>query len=1001
MRGSSLLAALLPSALVAQATVSLPPASPAAVDFVRDVAPIFQRHCYACHGPDKQRSGYRLDVRDSALRGGDQHAPAIVPGNSAASPLIRFVAGLEPELRMPQKGDLLDAAAIGVLRRWIDDGADWPDAANATVADPLAWWSLQPLQRPAVPTGDGAVGHPIDAFVRMRLAASGLSMAGEADARTLCRRVWVDLVGLLPTPEQLDAYVADPRPDRYERLVDELLASERHGERWARHWLDAVHYGDTHGYDKDQPRPHAWPYRDYVVRAFNQDKPYARFVAEQIAGDALYPGTRDGIEALGFLAAGPWDLIGHEEVSEDKIDGKFARHFDRDDMVGNAIGTLASITVQCAQCHDHKFDPIAQRDYYALQAVFASIDRADKAYDLDPQVAAERRALTDRQQVLAAAQRASDQQIARLGGEPLVALDARIAAAERTTAGALAAEYGWHSAIAASDDHRKWVQVDLGASQAIDHIVLAGAFDEFAGIGAGFGFPRRFRIDASDDPEFGVGVHAVAVHDGADYSNPGTVPQTFAAGGLVARFVRVTATKLAPRQNDFIAALAELLVVDANGTNLARGAAVTSLDNIEAPVRWRASNLTDGIYPGASPVAGADVVDLRAERESLVDGVLDAAAKQARTANAAAHAEVDAALAALPPPLQVYAGTVHTGSGNFRGTGAADGKPRAIHLLHRGQVTQPGPAIQPAALAALDHVLPGKFELPPDASDSERRAALGRWLTDPRHPLTWRSIVNRVWQHHFGRGLVDTTNDFGHMGALPTHPALLDWLAVAFRDDCSGSLKRLHRLLVTSATYRQSSAVDNPQAQRIDANNTLLWRGLARKLEAEVVRDAVLQISGTLDLSMGGPGWQDFVIERPEHSPHYRYDLADPEDRSTWRRAIYRFTVRSQLQPFLTALDCADPSLRVDKRNQSVSPTQALALLNNGFLLTQSKHFAARVQREAGTAIAAQVARAFRLATGRHAHADELSPLIAYATQHGLANTCRVLLNLNELAFID
>ena len=1000
MRRSSLLAALLPSALVAQATVLLPPAAPTAVDFVRDVAPIFQRHCHSCHGPDKQRSGYRLDVRDSALRGGELHAPAIVPGNSAASPLIRFVAGLEPELRMPQKGDLLDAAAIGVLRRWIDDGAEWPDAANATVADPLAWWSLQPLQQPAVPNVDGANGNPIDAFVRTRLAASGLALAVEADARTLCRRVWVDLVGLLPTPEQLDAYIADPRPDRYERLVDELLASERHGERWARHWLDAVHYGDTHGYDKDQPRPHAWPYRDYVIRAFNQDKPYARFVAEQIAGDALYPGSRDGIEALGFLAAGPWDLIGHEEVSEDKIDGKFARHFDRDDMVGNAIGTLASITVQCAQCHDHKFDPIPQRDYYALQAVFASIDRADKAYDLDPQVAEKRRALTDRQQGLATAQRALEQQLAKLGGEALAALDARIAAAERTTAGALAPEYGWHSAIAASDDARKWVQVDLGASQAIDHIVLAGAFDEFAGIGAGFGFPRRFRIEASDDPEFGVGVHAVAVHDGADYSNPGIVPQTFTAGGTVARFVRVTATKLAPRQNDFIAALAELLVVDANGTNRARGAVVTSLDSIEAPVRWRASNLTDGIYPGASPVAGADVAALRTERENLIDGVLDAAAKQARTANAAARAEVDAALAALPPPLRVYAGTVHTGSGNFRGTGAAGGKPRVIHLLHRGQVTQPGPAMQPAALAALDRVLPGKFELPPDAGDGERRAALARWLTDPRHPLTWRSIVNRVWQHHFGRGLVDTTNDFGHMGALPTHPELLDWLAVAFRDD-GGSLKRLHRLLVTSAIYRQSSAVDNPQAQRIDANNTLLWRGFARKLEAEVVRDAVLQTSGTLDLTMGGPGWQDFVVERPEHSPHYRYDLADPEDRSTWRRAIYRFTVRSQLQPFLTALDCADPSLRVDKRNQSVSPTQALALLNNGFLLTQSKHFAARVQREAGTALGPQVARAFRLATGRHAHADELAPLLAYATQHGLANTCRVLLNLNELAFVD
>ncbi len=321
-------------------------------------------------------------------------------------------------------------------------------------------------------------------------------------------------------------------------------------------------------------------------------------------------------------------------------------------------------------------------------------------------------------------------------------------------------------------------------------------------------------------------------------------------------------------------------------------------------------------------------------------------------------------------------------------------------------MTSPGRIVEPAALTAIDALLPSRFDLAADAPESARRAALSRWLTDPRNALVWRSIVNRVWHYHFGRGIVDTPNDFGRMGGQPTHPELLDWLAAAFRDDMRGSLKELHRLIVTSDAYRQRSDIVNPAADAIDSGNTLLWRANARKLEAEAVRDAVLATTGSLDLAMGGPGYRDFVIERPEHSPHYRYDLADPDDTSTFRRSIYRFIVRSQMQPFMTSLDCADPSMRVDRRNQSVGPSQALAYLNNGFMLAQAARFAARVRADTSgagheDAIHTQIDRAMRLALGRAPTAEERARLVDFTRTHGLENTCRVVLNLNEFTFID
>lgn len=983
---------------VSASAAELPVPSGRKVDFAKDIAPIFEAKCAKCHGPEKQKSGYRLDVKSIALTGGEASAPNIVPGKSAESPLVKYVAGLEEDMKMPPKGEPLSADEIALVRRWIDDGAEWPESASVQLSDPRDWWSLKPPVKHA-PPGEGTA-NPIDGFIAAKLAAKGLAMAPEADARTLGRRVYFDITGLPPSPEALDAFVADPRADKYERLVDSLLGSTAYGERWARHWLDVVHYGDTHGYDKDQPRPNAWPYRDYVIRALNEDKPYARFVQEQIAGDVLFPGTRDGIEALGFIAAGPWDLIGHAEVPEEKIDGKIARHLDRDDMVANTIGTFTSATVHCAQCHNHKFDPISQEDYYSLQAVFAALDRADKKYDLDPAIAARRAELSARKQSLEAKEREFAERVAKAAGPELAKLEKEIKAAESAASQGRRPEYGWHSGIEKMQEVRKWVQVDLGSAVSLDRVVLAGVWDDFNGIGAGFGFPVRFRIELSDEPEFRSVPGVVAGMDLVDFANPGTAPQTFPAGGKSGRYLRVTATKLAPRMNDFIFALSELQAFDAAGRNVALGAVVTSGDSIEAPVRWARKNLTDGIYPAATG-GGENLAGLRQKRDALLGAVVNAGLRAEREANASALGAVSKEIAKLPPANVVFAGTVHTGTGTFKGTGAQGGRPRTITLLARGQVTQPGREMQPAALSILDGVVPSTFRLPPDSPEGARRAALAKWITDERNPLTWRSIVNRVWLYHFGRGLVDSPNDFGRMGAAPTHPELLDWLSVTFRDDMGGSLKKLHKLILMSATYRQGSSAVSPKAEQMDSGNSLLWRQNRRKLEAEAVRDAVLAVSGKLNPAPGGPGWKDFVVKHPEHSPHYKYELADPEDSTTWRRSIYRFIVRSQTNPFMTALDCADPSMRIDKRNESVSPAQALTLLNNGFMVSQSVHFAERVKKEAGENVGAQLARAYRLATGRAPGADEMNRLVLFAQKHGMANACRVILNLNEFTFID
>ncbi len=991
------------------ATVTSAPANDQ--QFKLEIAPLLQHKCVSCHNQHDRKGGLSLLSSRDWQQGGDS-GPVIDSREIESSLLLTLVRpDKDGHALMPKDGQPLSVQELASFTSWIKSGAIWPKDFQlaAPVVAATDWWAFRPLVdvRVPVPMSSAAISelnNPVDAFVHDKHQEQGLTFSAAADRRSLIRRISFDLLGLPPTPDDVESFSRDDRPDAYERLVDRLLASPRLGERWARHWLDVVHFGDTHGYDKDKPRPNAWPYRDYVIRALNSDKAWSRFVQEQIAGDVMFPGTVDGIEALGFIAAGPWDFVGHAEVAETKIDGKIARHLDRDDMVRTTMQSFCSVTVGCAQCHQHKFDPIRQEDYYRLQAVFAAVDRADKPYIDDEKQLLRFNELKISQTHLKTQLASLEKQQRDAAGSELSKLDDQIKSLTASKQGQQPPEYGYHSQIAKRNDVVKWVQVDLGDSVALDRIVLLPCFDSFNNIGAGFGFPVRFKIELSDDASFRSQVRMIRDRLQetleSDLPSPGLTPQSFHTRGIRGRFVRVTATKLATRQTDYIFALAELQAIDISGANVALGKTVTAMDSIDAPPRWRKQNLVDGLMPENSNAE--ELAKLSASRDAMLAG---SGSQQLRVALAERRAELKrltSQLATLPPTKMVYAGTVHDGAGNFLGTGGNGGRPRDIFVLRRGDVTQPDVAAQPGALSLLTQ-LRADFILPGAHRESDRRSALAKWLTARENVLTWRSIVNRVWQYHFGRGLVETANDFGRMGALPTHPELLDWLAVDFRD-AHQSLKDLHRRIVLSRTYTQSST--RPIGQPIDApvssdsDNRWLWRMNRRKLEAEAVRDSVLAVAGQLDLSMGGPAFQDFVIEKPEHSPHYEYRLHDPSDPRAMRRSVYRFTVRSQLQPFMASFDCADPSLQVDRRNESITPLQALTMLNNGLIVVMAQRFAVKLNRYS-TDVEQMAHAGFLEVTGRSPDADELVLLCDYARQHGLVNLCRWMLNLSEFSFVD
>ncbi len=958
-----------------------------------EVAAIFAKHCVRCHNDVDRQGGFSLESADAFFDSG-----YVQPGDPSSQLLdeVRPRDGRRPN--MPKKAEPLSSSQLDAMERWIQSGAPWPDGVQIEekVSD-FDWWSLQPIRRPPVPDIDDDWRRTdIDAFILAKLRDQGLSHSGPADRRTLIRRLTYDLIGLPPTPEEVEAFLHDPDPDAYQNLVDRLLQSKHYGERWARHWLDVVKYADTCGYDKDKLRANAWPYRDYVIRSFNNDKPYARFVQEQIAGDVLFPGDPDGILGLGFIAAGPWDFIGHVEVPESKIDGKVARNLDRDEMVSNTLNTFCSVTIQCARCHHHKFDPFTQEHYYSLQAIFAAVDRAERPYDLDAEIINRRNELERRRGGLQVDKKAIQQEIQDAGGPELAKLEKEIKQLRDKVSISKEPAFGYHSSIVGRPDVVKWVEVDLGREVEIAKVVLRPCHDDFGGIGSGFGFPVRFRVDVGTDEisDRASRQWRLADFSKQDFANPGLSPVELDGKSRTARYVRVTATKLAMRSNDYIFALAELEVFDADGNNVAGGAKVISQDSIEAPVRWSRKNLTDGIWARPGDPVAADRLAAEEKRRSEILAKIETEDRRQRLNQIDQQIqEIERELKALPSGKMVYAAaTTFKPQGNFKPT---DGKLRAIHLLHRGSIQLLGDVVGPGVLPLSADA---NWKLPAESNEGQRRAQLAKWLTDRDHPLVWRSIVNRVWQYHFGAGLVETPNDFGRMGAQPTHPQLLDWLAAEFRDG-DQSLKQLHKLIVTSSVYRQSSKF-NRSAAAIDGSNRFLWRMNRRRLEAEEIRDSILAVAGRLDRKMGGPGFYLFKLERTEHSPHYEYHKFDPADPASHRRSVYRFVVRSQPDPFMTTLDCADSSQSTPTRDETLTSLQALSLLNNRFNLTMAKSFADRLQNDSDD-LRGQIDWAMMLVTSRPPTEDERDELAAHAKKHGLKNLCRMLFNLSEFVFLD
>lgn len=975
-----------------------------ATEFPANARDVLERRCLSCHKGPEPKGGLSLETAASALEGGDG-GPTIVPGRPDASPLIEYISGPDPE--MPKNADPLKPDQIAALRSWIEQGATWPEDVRLADRrfDGDGWWSFEPLwSGPVPPAPPEWARGPIDRFVFAKMREKGLSPSPEADKRTLIRRVTFNLHGLPPAPEDVDAFLADTDPLAYERLVDRLLASPRYGERWARHWLDVVHYGDTHGFDKDKRREHAWRYRDYVIESLNRDIPYDQFVREQIAGDVLFPDEPRARIATGFLAAGPWDFVGHVELREGTVDKEITRVLDRDDMVASTLSTFCGVTVHCARCHDHPFDPIRQEEYYRLQAVFAGVDRGDVPFE-DGDRARARRALAERRTAL---ERERDQIQARLASlsSPRL-LESRARTNDLTWrlaeladpllgTGAASPSNGYHGQIEAHPRATQWVQIDLGEVLPVDRVDLIPARPTDFPDTPGFGFPIRFEVTLAADSD-GREAIRIADHRAEDFPNPRGRPVRLRAEGQPARFVRVSARHLWPRTGDFVFALAEV-IVESGGRNVALGKEIRALNSIEAG-RWSTRFLVDGFdsrsgLPDLSEPTVAALLDAREalaaeieserrfdvrERESLVDpadrGRLDQIAAELNQMNWDA--------ADLPDPEKVYA-VVSLAT------------PRPIHRLERGDVRAPREPVAAGAIQCVRGIDPD-FQLSDPQREGERRAALARWITAGHNVLTWRAIVNRVWHFHFDRGLCDTPNDLGHLGSRPTHPELLDWLAKEFLAN-GQSLKWLHRQIVTSATYRQSSA-QRSDAARIDGGNQFLWRMNRRRLDAESTRDAILATSGYLDLAMGGPGFPLFGFQ-DDHSPRYKYEEHDVDDPGARRRAIYRFIVRSVPDPWMERLDCADPSLRVPVRDETITALQALALLNHPFLIRQSEHFARRLEAR-GDALDERIGWGFRLAFARDASPEERALLIAHARRHGLPSACRLLFNASEFVFVD
>ena len=974
--------------------------------FSEKIQPLLKLRCYACHShaAGEMEGGITLDSRSGWANGGDR-GPAIVPGKPSESLIIKAVRRGDSEFQMPPDEKLPDAE-IELLVEWVKRGAPDPrikDPVSADIGDPMDWWSLRPLKCPPVPEAaqNESNGHnAIDAFVERQLQLQGLSSAPQADRRTLIRRLYLDLHGLPPTPAAVAAFVADPDPAAYEKLVDQLLDSERYGERWARHWLDTVHFADSHGCEHDVFRPNAWRYRDYVITSLNRDTPWARFIREQLAADRFYPDETHLTAALGFIAAGPLEL---SRASTAPITFDY---LDRDDIVTQTMAAFASTTANCARCHDHKFDPITQEDYYSLQAVFAGVGKGKVEFDDTPAVASERRRWNE----LLAASNSGDQskllapEVANVVaqwensiGSTTAVWEPLSPTAYLSSDGATLKRLEDNSLLAVDvrpdkDTYTITTPTSLAKLTALRLDVLADDSLPMKGPGRqdnGNLHLSEFEVSVLDADT--AKTKRLKIRKGtADWNQAGWTISHALDGDLS------TAWGIHPKVGESHFAVFELeesLVLKPSSQ------IVIVLKQLHGT-----GHLIGRLKLYATDATGAAAELLPESVRIAIKLPHDQRSEEQRTAIAAyalrLHAEKQ--LASLPAPSSVYAVSTSYSHGKKLDSPMT---PKVVNVLRRGDIHKPSGVAKPGALSAIAS-LTNHFKLSDLNDEASRRAALADWLAAPDNPLTWRSVVNRVWSLHFGRGLCNTPNDFGRMGGTPSHPQLLDWLAVWFRDDAQGSLKRLHRLIVLSSTYQRQSRIStkiNPQPdpQTVDAENRFLWRMNCRRLDAETFRDALLQISGRIDLTMGGPGIEQFTRSTGSQlTPKLHYDAFDWNQAGAARRSIYRVVWRGIADPFMESLDFPDLGLLAPTRGVSVSALQALTIFNNNFVLHHSQVLAERLQAKHATA-EEQATQACRLVFLREPRKDEKELLVDYTNKHGIAATCRVLFNSNEFLFMD
>ena len=887
----------------------LPPPAKHKVNFVKEILPIFKKHCVECHGPDKQKSDYRIDVKAWAFKGGEM-GEAIIPGKSAESPLVHFISGLDEEVIMPPKGDPLGGKTVGLIRAWIDQGADWPDDAGAQVADPMDHWAFKPLRQPGTPR----FMDPIDAFLLVRLEAKGLKFSPRADKRTLIRRLYLVMHGLPPTQAEVAAFVENNDPRAYAQLVDRVLASPRYGERWGQHWLDIVRFAESHGFEMNRERPHAWRYRDYVIESFNTDKPYNQFVKEQLAGDTF------GAEAAtGFIVAGPHDMV----LGSDPAHQATLRQNDLAEMVNATGTTFLGLTLGCARCHNHKFDPVSQNDFYAMTAIFAGVQHADR-------IVGSKNKLQRKTKVL----------------EGLMVLDKSLAGLFRPPV-----NYNRNDEFFApveAQSVRFTVLATTGQSEpCIDELEVFDVEKNNVALGATLKSSGNF----ANNPKHKL-VHLI---DGK-FGNPYSWISNERGKG----WVQITFSK--PARIEHI-----VWQRDRQGKILDRLPTNYKIEIEPTPDQWRVVASSNSRVPfGAKFDANAV-----AARKDLTE------AQKIKTATLLKkYAELRKELAEIETGSLAYAGKFT--------------KPPKTFRLHRGDAIQPREAVTAGTLLKFNGA-----RLAAEAPEKARRTALAEWIVNPENPLTARVIVNRVWQYHFGTGLVDTPSDFGHNGASPTHPEFLDWLATDFITH-RWSLKHLHRRILGSRAFTQSST-PQPGALKRDAQSRLLWRFPPRRLEAEAIRDSILAASGKLDLAMGGPGFSLFEIQK-ENVRHYfpkkKFSAAD------WRRMVYATKFRQEQDDVFGAFDCPDGNQSVPRRGRSTTPMQALNLLNSAFVLDQAKHLAARIKKDAGDNPEAQVRRAFHLTLGRAPEDRELAAAKNLSSAHGLPALARALFNTHEFITI-